>query len=78
MVHGQKDYRVPVTQGMQLFTALQMREVPSKFLYFPDEGHWITSPRNSVHWHRTVIDWLKRWTDAPRANQVSEVEEGGR
>ena len=61
VVHGQKDYRVPVTQGMQLFTALQERGVPSQFLYFPDEGHWILKPRNSVKWHETVLAWLERW-----------------
>ena len=65
VVHGQKDYRVPVTQAMQLFTALQLQKTPSQFLYFPDEGHWITKPRNSIHWHETVIDWLKRWIDQP-------------
>ncbi len=78
VVHGQKDYRVPVTQGMQLFTALQMRGVPSEFLYFPDEGHWITSPRNSVHWHRTVIDWLQRWTAAPAEATASEAAAAAR
>ncbi|MCB9384759.1 MAG: S9 family peptidase [Bryobacterales bacterium] len=61
VVHGQKDYRVPVTQGMQLFTALQERGVPSEFLYFPDEGHWVLKPRNSVKWHETVLGWLDRW-----------------
>ena len=65
VVHGQKDYRVPVTQAMQLFTALQLRKTPSQFLYFPDEGHWILKPRNSIYWHETVIDWLKRWIDQP-------------
>jgi dipeptidyl aminopeptidase/acylaminoacyl peptidase len=63
VVHGEKDYRVPVTQGMQLFTALQARNVPSRFLYFPDEGHWILKPRNSLYWHQTVIDWLKNWVE---------------
>ncbi len=61
VIHGQRDYRVPVTQGMQLFTALQEREVPSQFLYFPEEGHWILEPRNSVKWHETVLAWLRRW-----------------
>jgi dipeptidyl aminopeptidase/acylaminoacyl peptidase len=63
VVHGEKDYRVPATQGMQLFTALQTRNVPSRFLYFPDEGHWILKPRNSLYWHQTVIDWLKNWVE---------------
>jgi dipeptidyl aminopeptidase/acylaminoacyl peptidase len=61
VVHGEKDFRVPVTQGMQLFTALQEKGVPSQFLYFPDEGHWVLKPRNSVKWHETVLAWLDRW-----------------
>ena len=56
---------MPVTQAMQLFTALQLQGTPSQFLYFPDEGHWILKPRNSIYWHETVIDWLKRWIDQP-------------
>jgi len=63
VVHGQKDYRVPVTQGLQLFTALQSQGAPSKLLYYPDEGHWVLSPRNSELWYRTAIDWLNEWTE---------------
>jgi hypothetical protein len=48
---------------MQLFTALQSRGIPSRFLHFPDEGHWILKPRNSLYWHQSVIDWLKSWVD---------------
>ena len=65
VIHGEQDFRVPVTQGMQLFTALQLREVPSKFLHFPDEGHWIRKPRNSILWYETVTDWLQKWIDEP-------------
>ena len=65
VIHGEKDYRVPVTQAMQLFTALQLRKVPSKFLHFPDEGHWILRPRNSVHWYQSVISWLDEWIARP-------------
>ncbi len=65
VIHGEKDYRVPVTQAMQLFTALQLRKVPSKFLHFPDEGHWILKPRNSVHWYQSVIAWLDEWIARP-------------
>jgi dipeptidyl aminopeptidase/acylaminoacyl peptidase len=60
--HGELDYRVPVGQGLQLFTALQMRKVPSKLVLFPDEGHWITKPQNSVLWYTTFIDWVTEWT----------------
>jgi dipeptidyl aminopeptidase/acylaminoacyl peptidase len=58
VIHGELDYRVPVTEGMQMFTALQRRGVPSKFLYFPDEGHWVLKPANSALWHATVFAWL--------------------
>ena len=63
VIHGENDFRVPFTQSMQLFTALQLREVPSKFLYFPDEGHWILKPRNSIHWYETVIGWFDQWIE---------------
>ena len=62
VTHGQKDYRVLVEQGLATFTALQRRGIPSEFLYFPDENHWILSPHNSVQWHDAVNDWLIRWT----------------
>ena len=62
VVHGELDYRVPLGQGLQLFTALQMQKVPSKLLLFPDEGHWVLKPQNSVLWYKTVIDWVDSWT----------------
>ena len=61
VVHGEQDFRVPYTQGLQLFTALQMQKVPSKLLLFPDEGHWVSKPQNSLLWYKTVIDWLTSW-----------------
>ncbi|PYQ31621.1 MAG: S9 family peptidase [Acidobacteria bacterium] len=61
VVHGELDYRVPIDQGLQLFTALQRRGVPSRLLLFPDEGHWVLKPQNSKLWHQTVLDWLDRW-----------------
>jgi dipeptidyl aminopeptidase/acylaminoacyl peptidase len=60
VIHGELDYRVPVDQGLQLYTALQRRKVPSKLLYFPDEGHWILKPRNSELWYSSFLDWLSR------------------
>jgi len=59
IVHGELDYRVPVGQGIQLFQSLQRRGVPSRFLYFPDEGHWVLKPANSQVWYRTVLDFLR-------------------
>lgn len=60
VVHGQKDFRVPVTQGMEAFTAAQVKGVPSRFLYYPDEGHWVQKPQNGVLWHRVFFEWLGR------------------
>ena len=62
VIHSQRDYRLDVSEGFQLFTALQRLGVPSKMLYFPDEGHWVLKPRNSELWYRTVNDWCDRWT----------------
>jgi len=66
VIHGELDFRVPYGQGLQLFTALQMQGVPSKLLLFPDEGHWILKPRNSILWYETFLDWIDRWTKKPR------------
>jgi dipeptidyl aminopeptidase/acylaminoacyl peptidase len=60
VIHGQQDFRIPVEQGIALFTALQRKGVESKFLYFPDENHWVLKPQNSVQWHDTVNGWLKQ------------------
>jgi dipeptidyl aminopeptidase/acylaminoacyl peptidase len=52
---------VPIGEGFQLFTTLQRQGVPSRLLYFPDEGHWIGKPQNSALWYRTFIEWMDRW-----------------
>jgi dipeptidyl aminopeptidase/acylaminoacyl peptidase len=62
VIHGQRDYRLDVSEGFQLFTTLQMEGVPSKMLYFPDEGHWVLKPQNSRLWYKTVNDWVDQWT----------------
>ncbi len=62
IVHGGKDYRIPLDQALGDFTVLQRRGIPSKFLFFPDENHWVLKPQNSVQWHAEVIGWLDRWT----------------
>ena len=61
VVHGGLDYRIPDTQGIAAFTALQRRGVPSRLLWFPNENHWVLKPANSIQWHETVQDWMKRW-----------------
>jgi dipeptidyl aminopeptidase/acylaminoacyl peptidase len=61
VVHGQLDYRLDVSEGFQLFTSLQRLNVPSKMLYFPDEGHWVLKPQNSQIWYKTVNGWVDQW-----------------
>lgn len=61
VIHGEKDFRVPLNQGIEAFTAAQIQDVPSRFLYFPSEGHWITQPQNGVLWHRVFFEWLDRY-----------------
>jgi len=61
VIHGQLDYRLDVSEGFQLFTTLQRLGVPSKMLYFPDEGHWVLKPQNSQLWYKTVNDWVDQW-----------------
>ena len=61
VIHGGKDFRVPESEGMQAFQAAQLRGIPSKFLYFPEEGHWVSSPQNSILWQREFAGWLDKW-----------------
>ncbi len=62
VVQGEMDFRIPTTQGLGAFTALQRRGIDSKLLVFPDENHWVLKPANSVLWHHTVLDWLDHYT----------------
>ena len=62
VVHGGLDFRIPDTHGMATFTALQRRGVPSRFLQFPDENHWVLKPQNSKRWHQEVLAWIDRYT----------------
>ncbi len=64
VIHGGHDYRIPLEQGLGAFDALQRRGIESRFLYFPDENHWVLKPADSLLWHATVLDWLNRWTAA--------------
>lgn len=64
VIHNEKDFRVPLSQGMEAFTAAQVQNVPSRFLYFPEENHWVTQPQNSVVWNRVFFEWLDRYCKA--------------
>lgn len=65
IVHGGRDFRLSPAQGISAFTALQRRHVPSRLLFFPDEGHWVLDPRNSLQWHEQVLGWLQYWSRPP-------------
>ncbi len=66
VITGEKDFRIPYTQGLASFTALQRRNIPSRLLVFPDENHWVLKPQNSIQWHNEVFAWLDRWLKPAR------------
>ena len=61
VVTSENDFRIPYTQGIAAFTALQRRDIPSRLLIFPDENHWVLKPRNSLQWYHEVFGWMRRW-----------------
>ena len=65
VITGAKDYRIPYTQGIAAFTALQRRNIPSRLLVLPGENHWVLAPRNTRQWYEEVLGWLNRWTAKP-------------
>jgi len=69
IIHSELDYRVPIGEGMQLFTAVQLKGIDSKFLTFPDEGHWVLKPQNSQLWYHTVLDWLDKYLQKESATE---------
>jgi dipeptidyl aminopeptidase/acylaminoacyl peptidase len=85
VITSEKDFRIPYTQGIAAFTALQRRNIPSRLLIFPDENHWVLKPRNSVQWYDEVLGWTRRWIGgqpvtapaAPAARQASPRPERG-
>ncbi len=73
IIHGALDHRVPLEQGLAAYTALQRQGVPSQFLYYPDENHWVLKPQNSIQWHETVLAWLDRWLKGGGASAVERI-----
>lgn len=61
VIHGQQDFRVPVNHGIELYQTLKKRGVPSKFIYYPNENHWVLKPQNSIFWYREVLEWIGRY-----------------
>ncbi len=60
VIHGEQDFRVPVTQGLELYGMLKAKGVEARLVYYPDENHWVLKPRNSIHWYGEVLAWLDR------------------
>src|SRR5262249_38836932 len=77
VVVGELDYRVPFTEGLQLFTALQRQGVESKLLDYPDEGHWVLKPQNSELWYNTVLGWFEDHLKPPQAEVKVRAEGTG-
>ncbi len=61
IIHGAEDYRVPLEQGLEMFTALRRNGIRARLLYFPDEGHWVLKPQNAMVWWNTVYEWLAEY-----------------
>jgi dipeptidyl aminopeptidase/acylaminoacyl peptidase len=61
VIHGERDFRVPVTQGLELYGVLSAKGIPARLVYYPDENHWILKPQNSRHWYGEVLGWLKKY-----------------
>jgi dipeptidyl aminopeptidase/acylaminoacyl peptidase len=61
VIHGGKDFRVPEAEGMQAFQVAQLQDIPSQFLYFPEENHWVMTPQNGILWQRVFFQWLDQW-----------------
>ena len=74
-MHGEKDYRVPVTQGFEYYNTLRIKGVPTRLVYFPDENHWILKPQNSRLWHREFFAWLDQHLGPDGRNLSQRREE---
>ena len=61
VIHGERDYRVPIGQGLELYGVLKAKGVDARLVYYPDENHWILTPQNSIHWYDEVLGWLDRY-----------------
>ena len=75
VIHGQLDYRLPVSEGLAAFNVLQMRRIPSKYLTFPDENHWVLGHENSLVWHDEVLAWINQHIESPSPLPPAAVSE---
>ncbi len=74
IIHNQLDFRVPLSEGLQAFTAARIQGIPARLLYFPDEGHWVLKPQNGLLWHRTFFSWLDQYLkDQPQGKKKKKM-----
>lgn len=76
VIHSDKDYRLPVTEGLSTFTVLQRKGIPSRLVYFPDENHWVLKAANSLRWHAEVLNWIQKWTAHPKGSSAAAAVDG--
>jgi dipeptidyl aminopeptidase/acylaminoacyl peptidase len=69
VVHSEKDYRIVASQGMAAYNAARLKGLPARYLYFPDENHWVLKPQNGILWQRCFFDWLDKWLKTPENSQ---------
>jgi dipeptidyl aminopeptidase/acylaminoacyl peptidase len=62
VIHGGKDYRIPITEALSVFSALQLKKIPSRLIYFAEENHWVLRPENSIKWYQEVLGWFDKYT----------------
>ncbi|KAG0311103.1 hypothetical protein BGZ99_010374 [Dissophora globulifera] len=74
VIHSDKDYRLPVTEGLATFTVLQRKSIPSRFVYFPDENHWVLKAANSLRWHAEVLGWIQKYTALPKTTDANDSQ----
>ncbi len=74
IIHGALDFRVPLAEGLQAFTAARVKGIEARLLYFPDEGHWILKPQNGVLWHRTFFNWLQQYLQEDPGKKKKQPE----
>ena len=74
IIHGGKDYRIPITEGISAFTALQLKQIPSRFVHFPMENHWVLRSENSVKWYEEVLGWLDTYTGTSIEEELKEIK----
>ncbi|MBF0496283.1 MAG: S9 family peptidase [Deltaproteobacteria bacterium] len=76
LIHGSLDYRVPIENSLAAFNVLQRKNIPSRFIHFPDEGHWIQKPKNAIQWYQAIIDWINQYCRVPKLAADAAVNPG--